>query len=313
MNRRNEAAYSIIEVSIGIFIVGIGTLIASSLFSNANKSSAYATFNGIKTTTVLQVNQLMAQATESASVYQFDPAHTMVETPSGWIRANEWELGPAPGTIPPIEVTIRTNDVIPFNLGSQTYKQDSHFLHVFKVDTDPTTRAITKRTVHALASRCIDSEKASYPLATAEILALPKPVFKDKRVYCCADPAACPSGTSNRKTLWPAIFVIRGDGQNKIVPVDSERKVVLGAGFMVLFNRKRKPDTATFTTFIVENRCMLTPIGFQSGRFPVGCTQGDKLPVPYRASFETDLFYILLNQTSRPLASDFSGSGFMKL
>jgi hypothetical protein len=306
----NQRGYSLLEISIAMTLTTGMIYLAFYMFQKGNESSVYGMNAGIRTNVVKLINTMMNQAMSAPTQRGFNPALTLVPSGANYVFAGTWEMGPPPGQPPTSTIPSALQPVLTFSVGGNTLSQDSFLLEAYRLGKDA-TGVPEKSTLHALISRCIDGKQDINYQSIATILTLRKPIVINNQLHCCADLAACPSEDSSSKQYWPTIFVYKGENQITTIPVRSEREVVVGAGFFANFNRVRNADQVTYTAFLLENRCKLTKLGF-GARSPAGCAR--TLPgYTNDSTFNSDIFYQLIMNQSRPTASDLSGSGFMKM
>lgn len=314
--RLGSSGYSLLEITVALTLTTAIVYLAFFMFSKGSESTVYGHNTGIRANLIKSLNTLMNQANSAPTQRAFEPTRTFIPntgtSTEPYVYAGVWEHGPAAPAPPSYVIPSVSQPVMQFAIGGVNMSHDSYQLEAYRLTKDASGNPV-KSTLHALISRCVDAKLDREYLTLAEILALRKPLVVNNQLHCCADPLACPSGDSNSKQFWPTIFIYKGENQVTMLPNKSEREIVPGAGFFVWFNRQRNPDQATFVAFILENRCKLTKIGF-ADRSPGKCA---RTTLGYDdaefSKFDTDIVYQQIMNLSRPLASDLSGSGFMKM
>jgi prepilin-type N-terminal cleavage/methylation domain-containing protein len=304
---RPERGHSLLEILVAVAIISLLFAIVIVYFQHAQKSQTLAMNNEVRTGVVKQVNDLLTAAMSAPGTAIFDPKTTLTKETGTLAPAGFWRLD-LPNQTPPYE-DHTTAQAFDFGGGVQI-TQDSHTVVSYLLQIDSATNALTKTLKFALISRCVDATAAA-PTDLATIQAMPRPMWINNQVYCCANLAACPDPQSQDPKMWPTIFVLRPGNPIQLMPSPVERFITPGVGFMIVFDKHISPTSAHFTAFLLENKCKTTDVGYK-GRAPLNCSRTEIGKIP-DANFATDVGPMSVMESSRPLTTDMTGSGFMKL
>ena len=112
-------------------------------------------------------------------------------------------------------------------------------------------------------SRCVKKNQYFKSFEPDEALALPRSPFLVKRdeqlqVYCCPRNSSTVCGGGHVKdtnSVWRPVTFYLKNGVYRQLPSPQDRKRLLGAGFMMLFNRQTNPDGFFSYVFSIADQC----------------------------------------------------------
>jgi|GEM_PF-1055507 len=319
---RARSGFTIVEVVVAMVVMVLAVMIATNLLTESNKNSLKAERRARLSVALAEFEKLSNRLVSAVSPSAFDPQWTFRVDSSGaatTVVGDDWYSTDAGNKIlspraVPSPLPSPAPQVVPnIVFGSYMRARTTHDLDIYHLENSGVV-------VDALyMSRCVPvgelpNVHGKYQ-TIADVDALDRPLMISPTEFrCCklSGTVLAPIvGTCvDREKQVPTIFVYRGENKVSALPADSDRDVLPGLGFVMIFRfpsvASDTPSDASLVTLWVQNSCM---IGRLSAQWPCRAAPGTTLSdADFRAQTEAKF-------TSQPakLVSSMGGSGFMRL